>query len=90
MNYFEWFISKERFKSYHSKEYAYQIPGMNKVLQAAGRVIRGHSDKGVVLLLDQRFHSTRYQMLFPEHWSNAKRVTNTKEVSTELKQFWQK
>ena len=41
-------------------EYAYQLPGMNKVLQAAGRVIRDVSDFGVVLLLDQRFISPRY------------------------------
>lgn len=89
-------VEQDLVKKYYDHEngqgyqYAYQIPGMNKVLQAAGRVIRGRSDKGVVLLLDQRFHSTRYQMLFPEHWSNAKRVTNTTEVSTELEQFWQK
>ena len=44
--------------------YAYRLPGMNKVLQAAGRVIRDSRDQGVILLLDQRFHTTAYQQLF--------------------------
>ncbi len=45
--------------------YAYQLPGMNNVLQAAGRLIRSAKDTGIVLLLDQRFASRRYTDLFP-------------------------
>jgi len=48
--------------------YAYQYPGMNKVLQAAGRVIRTDEDQGVILLLDERFQSPACQRLFPREW----------------------
>lgn len=71
-------------------QYAYQIPGMNKVLQAAGRVIRGSDDVGVVLLLDQRFDSSRYRMLFPEHWRNAKLVASQEQTEIEIQRFWAK
>ena len=46
-------------------EYAYTFPGMNRVLQAIGRVIRSETDHGVVLLIDARFNETRYRRLFP-------------------------
>ena len=49
--------------------YAYQYPGMNKVLQAAGRVIRTDKDRGVILLLDERFAGRDYQKLFPREWA---------------------
>jgi len=49
-------------------EYAYLYPGMNKVLQAAGRVIRSETDKGVILLIDDRFATARYSSLFPKEW----------------------
>jgi DNA excision repair protein ERCC-2 len=49
-------------------EYAYQYPGMNRVLQAAGRVIRSETDRGVVLLVDRRYASARYRRLFPDEW----------------------
>jgi len=49
-------------------EYAYMYPGMNKVLQAAGRVIRTESDTGAVLLIESRFTTQSYLALFPEHW----------------------
>ncbi len=49
-------------------EYAYQYPGMNRVLQAAGRVIRSAEDRGVVLLLDRRYRTHRYRTLFPDDW----------------------
>ncbi|MBS6397389.1 MAG: ATP-dependent DNA helicase [Clostridiales bacterium] len=48
--------------------YAYQYPGMNKVLQAAGRVIRTDEDRGVILLLDERFAGSAYKKLFPREW----------------------
>lgn len=49
-------------------EYAYLYPGMNKVLQAAGRVIRSETDKGVIMLIDDRFATSRYYSLFPKEW----------------------
>jgi Rad3-related DNA helicase len=49
-------------------EYAYQYPGMNRVLQAVGRVIRSDEDRGVVLLIDCRYRTARYRDLFPREW----------------------
>ncbi|MBF2642049.1 ATP-dependent DNA helicase [Listeria seeligeri] len=69
-------------------DYAYQLPGMNKVLQAVGRVIRGESDRGVVLLIDERFSASRYRTLFPAHWNHAKIVKNTKEITEQVTEFW--
>ncbi len=71
-------------------QFAYQFPGMNKVLQAAGRVIRGERDKGVVLLIDDRFTSASYQYLYPEHWNHRRVVKNMGELDNEVKDFWQK
>ncbi|UHP10350.1 ATP-dependent DNA helicase [Listeria marthii] len=82
-------------KDYYNKtigrgfDYAYQIPGMNKVLQAVGRVIRGESDRGVVLLIEERFSADRYRALFPAHWNHAKTVKSTQEISREVNGFWQ-
>ncbi|MDT2764971.1 ATP-dependent DNA helicase [Enterococcus asini] len=70
-------------------EYAYQLPGMNKVLQAAGRVIRDATDYGVVLLLDQRFNTPRYRKLFPAHWQHARIAYNPQQLQIELQTFWQ-
>ncbi|MBC1933988.1 ATP-dependent DNA helicase [Listeria seeligeri] len=69
-------------------DYAYQLPGMNKVLQAVGRVIRGESDRGVILLTDERFSASRYRTLFPAHWNHAKIVKNTKEITEQVTEFW--
>ena len=49
-------------------DYAYTFPGMNRVLQAIGRVIRSETDRGIVLLLDTRFAQQRYRRLFPAWW----------------------
>ncbi|MBC1549376.1 ATP-dependent DNA helicase [Listeria sp. FSL L7-1434] len=81
-------------KDYYNKtigrgfDYAYQIPGMNKVLQAVGRVIRGESDRGVVLLIEERFSADRYRALFPAHWNHAKTVKSTDEITREVDGFW--
>ena len=66
---------------------AYQYPGMNKVLQAAGRVIRTASDQGVILLLDDRFWRREYRELFPREWSDVKRVSLS-SLEQELQAFW--
>ncbi len=85
----------ELFKEYFDKKkgtgfsYAYQYPGMNKVLQAAGRVIRTTEDTGAVLLLDERFLQTGYQKLFPREWFPYEVVTaNT--LQEVLRRFWGK
>lgn len=70
-------------------DFAYQYPGMNKVMQAAGRVIRTMEDKGVILLLDERFLRTDYQMLFPREWQRFQLV-NRNNVSEALADFWER
>lgn len=69
-------------------EYAYMYPGMNKVLQAAGRVIRSEADRGVVLLIDERFSTGRYIGMFPEEWLHNKRVKSLDELRLLLDKFW--
>ena len=69
-------------------DFAYCYPGMNKVLQAAGRVIRSGQDRGVVLLVDERFATRRYTGLFPEHWKHWRAVRSADELSKTLAAFW--
>ena len=69
-------------------DYAYRYPGMNKVLQAAGRVIRTPEDKGVVLLLDDRFAKPEYQRLFPLHWKHLQYLPGPAALETALADFW--
>ena len=69
-------------------DYAYRWPGMNKVLQTAGRVIRTQEDKGVVLLLDDRFAQSEYARLFPKHWRHLEYLRDTKELKKKLEDFW--
>jgi len=68
-------------------DYAYTYPGMNKVLQAGGRVIRTHTDKGFILLLDRRFSREQYSALLPAHW-HVNRVKNEHHLTEMLKEFW--
>ena len=68
-------------------DYAYRYPGMNKVLQAAGRVIRTEEDVGVVALLDERFLQRSYTRLFPKEWSEYKVVQET-TIGNEIEKFW--
>ena len=70
-------------------DYAYRYPGMNKVLQAAGRVIRTMDDVGIVVLLDERFLNPAYQRLFPREWNNYEVVT-TKQIAARVEKFWNK
>jgi DNA excision repair protein ERCC-2 len=69
-------------------EYAYMYPGMNRVLQAAGRVIRTAQDRGFVLLIDDRFLHKRYLSLFPPQWQHYHKVYSPDTVSNILSQFW--
>ena len=69
-------------------DFAYQYPGMNKVLQAAGRVIRTTEDEGIILLLDDRFLKKEYLELFPIEWEHFQMV-NRKNVGQCLSDFWE-
>lgn len=68
-------------------DYAYQYPGMNKVLQAAGRVIRTATDRGAILLLDERFLQRSYQNLFPREWYPYE-IVNRNTMRKHLHKFW--
>lgn len=70
-------------------DYAYLYPGMNKVLQSAGRVIRTDEDRGVILLLDERFRDGRYQETFPREWKEYA-LCNVENVEDYLETFWKK
>lgn len=70
-------------------DYAYRIPGMNKVLQAAGRLIRDQEDYGVILLLDERYTGAAYRSLLPRHMSHYEVVDNDEELQKHLVEFWQ-
>ena len=69
-------------------DYAYTFPGMNNVLQAAGRVIRTDKDRGVVVLADDRYTEEKYKMLFPEHWESVKCAKNASELAGIIQNFW--
>ena len=67
--------------------YAYLYPGMNKVLQAAGRVIRTASDKGIIELLDNRLLRDEYQSLYPKEWKQVYTVSQS-QIKNILLEFW--
>ncbi len=69
-------------------DYAYTFPGMNRVLQATGRVIRSETDRGIVLLIDTRFAEHRHARLFPEHWKPLP-VKTPADIHTTAKNFWE-
>lgn len=84
---------RELFRKYFDEhknmgfEYAYLYNGMNKVMQAAGRVIRTMDDRGAILLMDERFLTNQYMELFPQEWSDYKLI-NINSMSNELNKFW--
>ena len=71
-------------------DYAYVYPGMVRVLQSAGRVIRSADDRGIALLIDDRFVRAPYRSLFPKHWSHRQRVRSSQELRSALEEFWTK
>ena len=79
-------------ETYHmGEEYAYIYPGMNKVIQAVGRLIRSASDRGVVLLIGDRFADEKFNLLLPEYWFQKKDdIVITTEFEKELEAFWKK
>ena len=68
-------------------EYAYLYPGMNKVIQAAGRLIRTSEDRGVIALLDERFRFSSYRKTFPREWNDAS-YTRLSDLSLKVTKFW--
>ena len=68
-------------------DYSYRYPGMNKVLQAAGRVIRTVEDVGIVALLDERFLQFAYQRMFPREWEHFEKVS-VDTVAKRVERFW--
>ncbi|HRZ58041.1 MAG TPA: ATP-dependent DNA helicase, partial [Candidatus Paceibacterota bacterium] len=70
-------------------DYAYTFPGMNRVLQAVGRVIRSETDRGVILLIDTRFAESRYRALFPPGWNPAT-VRSVRAIEEAIRDFWER
>lgn len=89
-------FERELIKDYFDKKgesgfnYAYLYPGMNKVMQAVGRVIRSETDKGIALLIDERFLSNQYRDLFKSEWNNYEVVTSIDDLKYEIENFWLK
>jgi len=70
-------------------EYAYLYPGMNKAVQAAGRVIRSESDRGVVIFVGERFARPDHAELLPEHWAPYAHLRSLEELASRLARFWE-
>ena len=70
-------------------DYSYRYPGMNKVLQAAGRVIRTVEDVGIVALLDERFLQFAYQRMFPREWETYEKAS-LERIEGQVDRFWKK
>ncbi len=84
----EYFDSTREGRGY---DYAYTYPGMNNVLQAAGRVIRRDDDRGIVVLIDDRYTSERYLPLYPDHWrGNMYAVGDPASLRELAARFWEK
>ncbi|MFH1727591.1 MAG: helicase C-terminal domain-containing protein [Pseudomonadota bacterium] len=79
----EYFSSKD----VDGYSYAYKYPGINRVLQAAGRVIRSADDKGSIMLIDERYRYEHYRKLFPGDWK-ASDVSANDEADVILGEFW--
>ena len=78
-------------KSGSGKAYAYLYPGMNKVIQSVGRLIRSHTDKGIILLIGERFKEDEFNILLPDYWFDKKEdLLITDNYKKELKAFWKK
>ena len=86
---------RELLKEYYQRtmkkgfDYAYRYPGMNKVLQAAGRVIRTAEDRGVIVLADERFLEPSYRELFPREWKDFQ-IIHRGNVEEQIRSFWEK
>lgn len=85
-------LIKEHFdrKNMAGFDYSYTYPGINKVFQAAGRVIRSENDRGIIYLVDDRYTWIKYQSLFPKHWKNIRYLDENEHPGTIIDEFWSK
>jgi DNA excision repair protein ERCC-2 len=87
-------LERNLIRSYYDEKgtsgfsYAYAFPGMNRVLQAAGRVIRSAQDRGIIVLIDSRFAQSSYLELLPAHWSDLHRVDSAAHIRQAVAAFW--
>ena len=83
-------LIKDYFDRYNGSgfAYAYQYPGFNRVLQATGRVIRTEVDRGIIVLIDERFTQSRYRRLFPAQWQRFQVIQNNRDTEEKLARFW--
>ncbi|KQC12984.1 MAG: hypothetical protein APR63_09690 [Desulfuromonas sp. SDB] len=83
-------ILKSYFEENYSRgfEYAYIIPGANKVMQAGGRVIRSDKDRGIIILVDSRYNQSIYDQILPDEWSHRISVDNLSQLKIILDEFW--
>ena len=83
-------LLSERFEEMEKQGFLHTsvIPGMNRVIQAAGRLIRSAEDRGTIILFGRRFLYPPYSILIPEHWKKGDRVTVLSENLTEIENFW--
>lgn len=89
------YVSDEVARYYDSiglngKNYAYIYPGMNKVMQAVGRLIRSEDDIGAALLIDERYMTNQYQDLFKKEWSNYEVVLSEDDADEAISSFYNK
>ncbi|AUH74211.1 ATP-dependent DNA helicase [Legionella sainthelensi] len=90
---FDW--EREQMKKYYEahykegQEYAYIYPAMAKAVQAAGRVIRSETDKGLIVLMDNRFLQSTYSQCMPKDWfsQNPLELVST-SILKEVQSFW--
>ena len=68
---------------------SYRVPGFNRVQQAAGRVIRTDTDKGMIVLVDERFDRPEYRNLFPGEWKEVHVVSDTRQLINGIRGFWE-
>ena len=87
-------LERDLIKGYYDDDenagwsYAYTYPGMNRVLQAAGRVIRSDVDRGLLLLIDKRFSREDYQELYLPSWGSPKPTRSVDEITEAVSLFW--
>ena len=83
-------ISRTYFERHFGEgfDYAYTYPGLNRVLQAAGRLIRTTTDRGGLLLIDARFAGRQYQQLLPPEWFPFPFLSRNPDLGGLLADFW--
>ncbi|MBN2659056.1 MAG: ATP-dependent DNA helicase [Spirochaetales bacterium] len=87
-------VERDLYKKYYEErgtkgfDYAYRLPGFNKVLQAAGRVIRSEEDRGLILLIDSRYGWSDTRKLYPPYWSHIAYCRNEEQMNDRIVNFW--